>query len=144
VIRAVLDTNVLASGFIRRNPGAAPTRILDAWVAGRFELIYSDEIITELERTFQSPYFARRLSRGQIGQALLLLIGEATRTEINVLVSGVATHPEDDRILAAAVSAGVDYLVTGDTSLQALGSLQNVQIVNPRGFLGRLDPSPRN
>jgi predicted nucleic acid-binding protein len=55
--------------------------------------------------------------------------------EITVEVRGVATHPEDDLILATAISARADYLVTGDRQLQALGSYQGVQIVSPRQFL---------
>jgi predicted nucleic acid-binding protein len=60
-------------------------------------------------------------------------------TAITSPVSGVATHPEDDLILAAAVSAQADYLVTGDARLQALGSYQGVKIVTPREFVQILE-----
>jgi predicted nucleic acid-binding protein len=49
-------------------------------------------------------------------------------------VQGVASHPEDDLILATAVSAQADYLVTGDRQLLALGRYQGVEIVTPRAF----------
>ena len=120
MIRAVLDTNVLASGFVRSNPQAAPVQLLDAWRAQRFELIYSEEILSELERTLRSPYFARRLSDEQIEQDLLLLSDEAAFTQITASVSGVATHPEDDLILATALSASADYLVRVTPSCRRL------------------------
>ena len=66
MIRAVVDTNVLASGFVRRHPQAPSVQILDAWRAGRFTLIYSADILIELRRTLASTYFARRLSPQQI------------------------------------------------------------------------------
>jgi predicted nucleic acid-binding protein len=47
----------------------------------------------------------------------------------------VATHPEDDLILATAVSARADYLVTGDQQLQGLGTYQDVTVASPRQFL---------
>ncbi len=139
MIRAVVDTNVLASGFVRTNPQAAPVQVVDAWREQHFELISSNHIRSELERTLHSPYFARRLSQEQVAQDLALLDEEAMMTAITVAVSGVATHPEDDLILAAALSAEADYLVTGDTKLQALGSYQGVKIVSPREFIQILD-----
>jgi len=54
---------------------------------------------------------------------------------ITVEVRGVATHPEDDLVIATAVNAGADYLVTGDKELLAVGAYQSVTIRNPRAFL---------
>jgi len=58
---------------------------------------------------------------------------------MNSVVSGVASHPEDDIVLSSAVSAAVDYLVTGDRQLQETGSFQGVKIVSPRDFLTLLE-----
>jgi predicted nucleic acid-binding protein len=55
------------------------------------------------------------------------------------LVSGVASHPEDDFILSSAVAAAVDRFVTGDRQLQKLGSYQGVKTVSPRDFLTLLE-----
>ena len=55
------------------------------------------------------------------------------------MVRGVATHPEDDYILATAVSGSADYLVTADAQLLKLGVFQDVQIVTPAAFLNILD-----
>ncbi|HLB12795.1 MAG TPA: PIN domain-containing protein [Dehalococcoidia bacterium] len=48
----VLDTNVLASGFVRANPTSPPVQIVNAWRAGIYRLALSDYILTELVRTF--------------------------------------------------------------------------------------------
>ena len=63
----------------------------------------------------------------------------ATRVVVTVVVSGIASHAEDDLVLAAAVSARVDYLVTGDKQLLKLGQYEGVIIVSPRDFLARLE-----
>lgn len=136
---AVLDANVIVSGFVRSRPDSAVVRILDAWRLGLYVLVVSDHILAEVTRTFLDPYFARRLSAGQIEAALLLLQTGAEVVPLTANVSGVATHPEDDHILATAVSARADYLVTGDTMLQKLGEYEGVKIIGPRQFLELLN-----
>lgn len=133
MIRAVLDTNTLASGAVA--PGGTLAAIIDAWRNGAFEVVISTEILVELEHTLQKPYFRRRLTAEQVGRFLILLQRRATLAPITIRVRGVATHMEDDLVLATAVSAKTPYLVTGDTKLQRLGSYQAVTIVSPRQFL---------
>lgn len=137
MIRAVLDTNVLASGFLR--PHSVPGTLLRFWQGEAFHLVVSEPILEELRGVFADSYFAERLSPGLIADDLALLRGKATLTPITVQVEGVATHPEDDLILATAASAQVDYLVTGDKKLQTLLSYASVSIVSPRGFLNLLE-----
>ena len=112
MISAILDTNVLASGTTIAS--TAPGQILDAWRAGQFELVLSTYIIDELKQTFQQPYFQNRLTANDIASFIDLLENETTVVPIITNVHGVATHPEDDFILATAVSARADYLVSGD------------------------------
>jgi len=60
---------------------------------------------------------------------------QALLTPIIETVAGVATHPEDDLILATSLSARADNLVTGDLKLRRLGRIGGVRIVSPREFL---------
>jgi putative PIN family toxin of toxin-antitoxin system len=131
--RVVLDANILASGAIA--PTGTLASILDAWRSGKFSVIVSEPILQELERTLQKPYFRQRLTDAQSSRFLLLLQRRATLSPITVSVHGIATHPEDDLILATALSAQADYLITGDTKLQELGTYQGVSILSPRAFL---------
>jgi uncharacterized protein len=151
VISAVIDTNVLASGFIGfATPASTPGAIVRAWRDGQFELVVSEPIIAELEHTFQDPYFTRRLSDQDRLEAVTLLRTQAVITAITVSVQGVATHPEDDVILATAVSYANHtaspvtpvWLVTGDKQLQKLGTYQEVPIVSPPDFLTVLSQQP--
>jgi predicted nucleic acid-binding protein len=74
----------------------------------------------------------------RIDAASALLQREARLVTVSAIVRGVATHPADDVVLATALSAGVDYLVTGDRELQKLGSFGGVTILSPRDFLSLL------
>lgn len=138
VIKALLDTNVIVSGFVSfKHPERPPAQILHAFKVGLFELIISEDILVEVSETLQDPYFRSRLTPEDITEALTLLSEETTVTSVTAKASGVSTHPEDDLILAAAVSAGVDYLVTGDGPLlrKVGNSYQGMKLVTPTAFL---------
>lgn len=130
---AVLDTNVLVSGFTNRR--GASGQLLQLWLADAYDLIISVAILEETVRTFQKPYFRSRMGLAQIAANLDLLRRRAFLTPITRPVHGVATHPEDDLILAAAVSSQADYLVTGDTQLQALRAYLGITVLSPSAFL---------
>lgn len=133
MITAVLDTNVLASGFVRPEP--PPGQLLLAWRARAYLLVISEPILAELARTFEEPYFAQRLTPSQRANNIALLRHAAMIAPLTSRIQGVATHPEDDVVLSTAVSASVQYLVSGDRPLQKLGKYQGVSIVSPRRFL---------
>lgn len=60
--------------------------------------------------------------------------------KVTEFVSGVATHPEDDLVLATAVSGKADYLVTGDKPLRkTVPKYQGVKLVTPVEFLKVLE-----
>jgi len=57
-------------------------------------------------------------------------------TEIAVQVAGVATHPEDHLVLAAAISARVDYLVTSDRRFRTrVPRYEGIVLLSPAEFL---------
>ncbi len=143
MIRAVLDTNVLMSGLAGLELGtSAPGIILARWLAGAgagpFELIVSPHILAELERTLTKPYYRTRRSQPQIESAERFVASVATVVVPTIVVSGVAPHAEDDLVLAAAVSAQADYLVTGDKRFQRIVTYEGVSIISPRAFLDLL------
>ena len=136
-MQVVLDANTLASGAVASSGGTLAT-IIDLWQHGVFTVTLSPHILRELERTFSDPYFLNRLPAEEIALYLAMVQSTVTVVPITEEVHNVATHPEDDFILATAVSAKADYLVTGDTKLQHLGRYQEVTILSPRRFLETL------
>src|SRR4051812_31960232 len=134
MIRAVLDTNVLASAAIA-HPGTTLATILDSVVANRFDLAISEYILVELRRTLATPYYAARIRPAAASQYIQFLIGLGTTVPITISVTGVATHPEDDPILATAMSVRAGYLVTGDRRLRdRVPSFQGIPLISPSEF----------
>lgn len=132
--RAVLDTNTIISGLIV--PGSIPDRLLRAVAALRFEMITSAAIVGEVVHTLQRDRVRRRyhITPEEVARVRHLLEHDAILVAITEDARGVASHPEDDFILATAVSGAADYLVTGDRQLQRLGAYRGVTIVSPRSF----------
>lgn len=132
MIRVVLDTNVLVSA-IRADQGPLAV-IREAWLAGQFQVYVSEPLLDEVARTLQKPYFAIRLGQARIARFLTLLKRTAVLQPIVEPVTGVASHPEDDGILATAKNAHVQFLVTGDKALQALGVFESIRLIDPAAF----------
>jgi len=109
------------------------------WHRKAFILVVSEPILEELARVFPTPYFTRRLSAAEIETAFSGLRAEARIQPITIPVSGIATHPADDLILATALSAGAEYLVTGDKELRQLGAYGGAKLLHPHEFLTVLD-----
>ena len=146
MIRAVLDTNTIVSRTIVIH--GIPYRILRAARAQRFTLVTSQAIINEVLRVLSRDRVRRKygLTAADIELVRHFLENDAVLTTLMTEVHGVATHPEDDLILATAASGGADYLVTGDRQLQNLGTYQGITILSPRAFLEVLQApgSPAN
>src|SRR5881398_1698693 len=138
MIRATLDTNVLAPGIITKAQ-TGNGQVIQAWRENKYSLVLSEAILTELSRTLSEPYFSARLTAAQIEGTVNLFRSEATIVPLLVPVAGVATHPEDDLILATALSGRAHYLVTRDEKLQEkVKEYKGIAIVSPPVFLQRL------
>lgn len=138
MIRATVDTNALASGFLQEHEASAPVQLLNAWVAGAFTLVLSEHILEEVQRTFRKPYFARRMSVQQQADNLALLRTLAVITPLTASVSGVVAHAADDLVLATALSGQAQFLVTGDYKLIGLKQYQGILLVTAHEFLSML------
>ena len=137
MIRAVLDANVLAPGFLSKTSGAA--QLLKLWRRQAFDLVVSEHLLTELARTYTDPYFQKRIAPGEVDRILRLLRRRAIVTDLTVSVTGVATQPEDDLVLATGLSGRASYLATHDRQLLKLASYRGLQIVAPGRLLALLE-----
>jgi putative PIN family toxin of toxin-antitoxin system len=113
--RAVLDSSVLVSAFW--TPHGSVVRLLREPARSRYELCLSDAILTETAETLLTKPRLRRYAayadenvreyvRWLLTQAEMVPDPEPERVVLN--------DPKDDPIIAAAVAARADYLVTGD------------------------------
>jgi uncharacterized protein len=135
-VKIVFDANVLVSGLTRRTSGP-PTLLVDMWQQGMFDLFLSQHILTKVGDAWRKPYYRVTLSLSE--QEVLDILRDVAALAIIVIpvngVHGVAEDDEDDLVLATAIAAEADYLVSGDKYLQRIGEFRGIPIVSPREFL---------
>lgn len=138
MMRVVLDANVLLSGLIYRK--GLPGQILDAWLAGQFQLFISPKILEELQCILQYPHIHQRLTKQQIISLLEKLGEDAELIHETPNLEVLTRDPSDNIYLACAVKARADYLVTGNSDhfKEAGTKYCGVNIISPRSFLDAL------
>ncbi len=141
MIRITADTNVLVSGLLGlTREDSSPGELLRRWYAGEFQLATSQPLLDEFVRTLDTPFFVSRVAPADVSATLVLL--RQSLIPLTQTVTGIATHPEDDLILATALSAGTEYLITGDRKfLNRVPHHEGVRLLSPREFLSLLEAS---
>jgi putative PIN family toxin of toxin-antitoxin system len=126
-VRVVLDTNVLVSAL---HFGGRPRRLLDDVLRGDHTLIIGPAILGELEAVLVETC-GWASDRAAAARAELEAIAEMVTP---LEAPRVCRDPDDDRILAIAITGAADALVTGDADLLALGAHGGANISSVAGF----------
>lgn len=137
-MRVCLDTNIIVSGLA--SPNHPPARLLELWLQGRFALVTSEWQLQEFRRVSRYARIRARVPAHVSGQFVNAARSLAiVLTELNQVQA--SPDPDDDFILATAVTGRADALVTGDTAdvlfLQKIGQ---VRIMTARALLDLLEP----
>ena len=141
MIRAVFDTNLLVSAFLsRNNPGGVSDELLRFARQGAVELHVSPEIVAETLATLVDSERAQRRYRYTPTMAFQFCEGLLSVATIVVnpppTPGAVPRDPDDDMIIACAVAASAEYIVTRDRDLLSLGTYRKIAIIDPEQFLG--------
>lgn len=127
-MKVFLDTNVLVSGFATRGLCADVIRLILA----EHELIIGDVVLREVERVLKQKI---GLPTEQIQEILAFLETQTVQPKPK-LPSPLQVRDEDDQwILASALAAKAEVLVTGDKDLlDVADKVGGLIITDPRGF----------
>ena len=138
-MRVVLDTNTVVSGLLW---GGAPRRLIDAARARRIELHVSTVLVAEFAEVIAREEFAKRIRAANLSAAALVadyahLAKVVSPADIAPTVAG---DPDDDQVLACALAAQADLVVSGDSHLRNLKSFQRIPIVSAAQALALIEP----
>jgi putative PIN family toxin of toxin-antitoxin system len=135
VMRVVLDTNVVVSALLFKT---TLSKIIALWQRGAIIPAVSKDTFQELQTVLAYPKFA--LTEDEIRAMLegeILPFFEVI--EVRADVKGICADPADDKFLACALAASVDYLVSGDKALIDLKQYKSIKIIKPSEFLKMFD-----
>lgn len=126
-MRVLLDTNVLVSAVLF---GGLPRRLLQRALRGEFEVVTSPRLMAEFEEIltarFGLPAEIAEAARSEYEQVALLVRPRR--------VPRVVRDPDDNEVLAAAMSGDAGLIVTGDRDLLVLREHDGRRILTPRQF----------
>jgi uncharacterized protein len=126
-VRVLLDTNVIVSAVTTRGLCADVFRA----VLSAHQLVTCAQVIQEVRRILRIKF---GVPEPLIAEYLELIGQEAIMAESEDLPDLPIQDQDDAEIVAAAIAAGAQVLVTGDHELQSLKNIGKVRILSPRAF----------
>jgi putative PIN family toxin of toxin-antitoxin system len=133
----VLDTNIVISGLLWQGPSH---RIIKAAIKGEVTLYASLPLLAELQDVLARPKFAPRLQAANVTAAILLADYENLVTLIEpAVIPPTSADPDDDAVLACALAANAQAIVSGDDHLLTLNSFRDIPIYTAVAFLTLLE-----
>jgi len=128
--KVVIDTNVLISAFLF---GGNPREVLNLAITGKVKNYTCKEILDEISNVLIRPKF-----RFDSKKIIAIIHEIEAISDLIILkndINNVTFDRADDYILACAVIAGVEYLVTGDNDLLEIIEYQGTKIITPAAFI---------
>jgi uncharacterized protein len=113
--KIVMDTNIWIRALLS---GRATLPVLEAWRAGKFQVIISESLLDELDRVWRRPRLKKHIDSRQAK----LLLDQLRWRGILVTPTTVPPRcrdPKDHPVLAAAIDGFANAIVTGDADLRA-------------------------
>lgn len=137
---AVIDASVLVSAFLF--PESIPAQVLALGDQGISALHVSDILIEEVRRALQKPKLMRNYAYSTLEAETWM---HSLRDRLFIIDRPLPTiengcrDPDDDHVLAAALVSEARVIITGDADLLSLETFQDIEIINPRDYLARIE-----
>jgi len=137
-LRAVIDTNVLIAAILWRGP---PHALLEHVRAGTVSLVSSPALLAELADVIGRTKFDAILAKTNTSRerSLAEVRRLAEVIEPPPLPQPVCRDPDDDEVLALAIAAKVELIVSGDNDLLSMNSFEGIPILAPAEAVGLIE-----
>lgn len=134
MIRAVADTNLLVTYLLTHRPPVAT--LIDHHLAkGDFVLVTAPELVAELDRVLAYPRLQRYYSEEERVRFVALVLALSEVVELPESIPRICRDPDDDRVIACAVTGEADVIASGDEDLLAVGRVGDIRVLTATQFL---------
>jgi uncharacterized protein len=123
-IKIVLDTNIWIGFLIGKKLSSLKGSIIN----GEVQILFSERLSKEIATVIQYTRLKRYFTSEDFSDLMALLAEKISFIEPSSSVTD-CRDPKDNFLLDLAVSAGADYLVTGDKDLLVLNPFRGVKII---------------
>ena len=129
-MRLVLDTNVLVSAFLWQG---VPGRLIELATEQEIQLVTSRVLLDELADVLPRKKLAKKVAATGLTPAQIVLNYRRLAQLITArkLSQAISRDADDDHVLACAIAAQADLIVSGDEHLLSLKIHQNIPILTP-------------
>ena len=129
-MKVFVDTNVLVAAYATRGLCSDLLRLILA----QHELVVSRQVLVELERALRDKIGVPQALIEEILATLTPHLFDEDATSSEPIARFALRDPTDEPILAAAIAAGAEALVTGDADLLVAAPAAPLPILSPRAF----------
>lgn len=130
MLKVVLDTNIFISGLLFNGK---QRKILELWQARRFELIISDEILTELRAVLYRKKF--NFNKEQVDFITTEIKNNSIQINPDTRYKFSAYDADDNIIIDCAIAGKCDYIVSGDSDILRLKKIAGISLIDSKEFL---------
>lgn len=128
-MQAVLDTNIVVSALLW---GGTPFKLFELATEGKLSLYTSPTLLAELRDVINRDHLVSRLIQQQKDVEDAIRLYEDLCIPVTPLATPrvVPNDIDDDQVIACALAAGAQLIVSGDSDLLVLHPWKGIHILN--------------
>ena len=125
-MKLLFDTNVIISGSVTR--GSSFDVIKDAIY--RHDVYYTDSLLKEIQESLNKLPLSNSIKHFTI----FIIKKYFIKGEPSVTAEEICRDPDDNKILADALTNEIEILITGDKDLLILKNYKGIKIISPKEY----------
>jgi putative PIN family toxin of toxin-antitoxin system len=129
-MKIVLDANIFVSAFFW---GGNPRIVLERAINKTDELFISKEILDEIEEVIGRPKF--HAGKDEIEYYIKSIEEISNKIVPKNKIRRGSRDITDNKYIECAITAGADYIISGDTHLLELKKYRSIKIVSAKEYL---------
>lgn len=128
--KVVLDTNIIVSAF---GWGGKPADIMRLITGGEILNFTSVEMLTELKKVIGYPKLA--FPEALQANIIEIIFNASSIVNIHESLDIIDGDPCDNKVLECAISANVEFIISGDKHLLNLKNFRGIEIITAEDYL---------
>ena len=131
-MKVILDTNIIISGIFFSGQSS---KILEAWHAGKIELVISREIFDEYSKVVER--ISIKYPEIDIDRIMELIAIHSKIIKPNKIDQDICQDTSDIKFIECAITSRTKIIVSGDKHLLNLNGYNNIEILRPTDFVNK-------